>query len=342
MALQKKYDVITIGRASIDLYSNDLGVPFEEINSFGAFVGGSSTNIAVGCQRLGLKTALLTAVGKDKVGDFILNFLKKEGIETKFIPVAPSARTSAVILGIEPPDKFPLVFYRENAADIQLTIEDVERTNISDFRCVVLSGTALSKDPSKTATFFAAEEAVAAGVKVFLDLDFRADQWFDPRAYGVMIRSLLPKVDYVIGTEEEILAANLRNKDQITIKDQQISAPEITGDIDQSIQQLLDLGAKNLIVKRGPDGASIFQQGKEEEVKVPGFPVEVLNVLGAGDAFAGGFIYGCLSGWDLYKSTRLGNACGAILVTQHGCSNFSPTYDEVMKFAEDKGKIDNR
>ena len=338
---KRKHDVLTIGRSSIDLYSNDLGTPFESISSFGAFVGGSSTNIAVGSNRLGLNTALLTGVGQDKVGDFIIEFLKKEGVITDFIPTIPSARTSAVVLGIEPPDKFPLVYYRDNAADIQITIDDVIKANIADFSGVVLSGTALSKDPSKTATLYAAEEAVANGTQIFLDLDFRADQWFDPRAYGVLIRFLLPKVDFAIGTEEEILAASIHNSDQIEIKDQQISAPTISGNIDEAIQRMLNMGVKTLVVKRGADGASIFQQG-QEEVKVSGFPVDVLNVLGAGDAFASGFIYGILNGWDLYKSTRLGNACGAILVTQHGCSNFSPTLKEVLSFAEAKGGLDNR
>lgn len=338
MSTNKKYDVLTFGRSSIDLYSNDLGAPFEEISSFGAFVGGSSTNIAVACNRLGLKTALLTAVGNDKVGDFILHFLNKEGVITKFIPTVDDARTSAVILGIEPPDKFPLVYYRDNAADIQITIDDVVGANIADFRAIVLSGTALSKDPSKTATYFAAEEAIANQTTVLLDLDFRADQWFDPRAYGVMVRGLLSKVEIVIGTEEEILAASLQDSSQITITHQQISAPEIRGNIETAIRKILDHGVKTLIVKRGADGASIFQAG-EPEIKVPGFPVEILNVLGAGDAFAGGFVYGLMQDWSLYKATRMGNACGAILVTQHGCANFNPTLEEAMAFADAKGGL---
>lgn len=334
----KTYDILTIGRSSIDLYANDIGQSFEDIKSFGAFVGGSPTNIAVGCNRLGLKTALLTGIGDDVVGKFILNFLNKEGVDTQFIPTIQKARTSAVVLGIEPPDKFPLVFYRENAADMHLTIDDVLKTNISNFKAIMLSGTALSKDPSRTASLFAAEEALASNTTIFLDLDFRADQWFDYRAYGVTIRSLLPKVDFVIGTEEEILAATLNRSEQVTITDQQISAPKITGDIEEAIHQILQLGVKTLIVKRGSKGASIFQFGKDELI-VEGFPVEVLNVLGAGDAFASGFVYGILKGWDLYKAARLGNVCGAILVTQHGCSNFSPTFEEAMKFSEANGGL---
>lgn len=327
------YDVLTFGRTSIDLYSNDLGVPFENISSFGAFVGGSSTNIAVSCARLGLQTALLTAVGNDQVGKFVMRFLKDEGIETAFIPTLDGPRTPAVLLGIEPPDRFPLVFYRDNAPDLQLSIDHVLETDLSRFRTIILSGNALSKDPSQTSTFFAAEEANRLNVPVMLDLDFRADQWFDPRAYGVMVRALLPRVQVVIGTEEEILAASLQEASQISIKHQQVSAPEIKGDLEKAIERVLESGVEVLIVKRGAAGCSYFCKG-EPEVKVPGFPVDILNVLGAGDAFAGGFTYGYLQGWDLYKACRMGNACGALVVTRHGCANFMPTLEEVEAFVD--------
>ena len=330
-----KYDVLTFGRSSIDLYSNDIGAPFEEITSFGAFVGGSSTNIAVSCSRLSLQTALLTAIGDDQVGKFIMRFLQDEGIVTSFIPTV-EGRTSAVILGIEPPDRFPLVYYRNNAADLQITIDHVLETGLDQFKVIVLSGNALSRDPSKTSTLFAAEHANQLGVPLFLDLDFRADQWFDPRAYGVMVRALLPRVKVVIGTEEEVLAASLRDSSQVTIRHQQISAPEIKGNIDTAIQNILERGVEVLIVKRGSDGCSVFEKGKSE-MRVPGFPVEVLNVLGAGDAFAGGFTYGFLQGWDWYRACRMGNACGAIVVTRHGCANFMPTLEEVHAFVDNHG-----
>jgi len=136
-----QFNLITMGRSSIDLYSNDVGSPFVEITNFAAYVGGSPTNIAVGAQRLNVKTALLTAVGNDPVGDFILNFLNNEGVETRYIPRKSTARSSAVILGIEPPDKFPLVFYRDNAADIQLTIDDVIATPFEQCRAFESAGT---------------------------------------------------------------------------------------------------------------------------------------------------------------------------------------------------------
>src|ERR671928_2130014 len=176
MTTSQTFDVLAMGRSSIDLYSNDVGARFVDITSFAAYVGGSPTNISVGTHRLGLNSALLTAVGADPVGDFILHFLGNEGVETRFIPRKPGHRTSAVVLGIEPPDTFPLVFYRENCADLQLTIDDVLAAPIATSRALLISGTGLSADPSRSATFFAGELARAAGSEVVLDVDFRPDQ----------------------------------------------------------------------------------------------------------------------------------------------------------------------
>ena len=331
-----KYDLITMGRSSIDLYSNDIGVPFVDIKSFAAYVGGSPTNLAVGARRLGLNSALLTAVGEDPVGDFILHFLKAEGVETRFIPRKPSTRSSAVVLGIEAPDRVPLIFYRSNAADIQLTIDDVLATPVTECTVFEFAGTNLSHDPSRSATFFAAERARAAGVKIFCDLDLRADQWHDPRAFGVIIRAILPLVDVVFGTEEEILALTLTGSGRIKISDSQVSAPEVTGNLDLAIRDLLSHGPQALVVKRGAKGCTVFLKNGQQ-IEAPGFSVEVLNILGAGDAFASGFIYGYIQGWDWYKTARMGNACGAIIVTRHGCANHMAYEDEALKFIEDWG-----
>jgi 5-dehydro-2-deoxygluconokinase len=331
-----QHDLLTIGRSSIDLYSANIGSPFEKISAFNAFVGGCPLNIATGAQRLGLNTAILTGIGNDQVGNFIKHFLNEEGISTAFIPTIEGTRSSAVILGIEPPDKFPLVYYRENCADINLNIDHVNAIPFEEFKAVAFSGTAFSKDPSRTAMFYALERAKKNKLTTLLDIDFRADQWDDPRAFGVTLRAALNSFTIVVGTEEEILATYLTDKEQLLIKHQQISAPEIRGNIDTAIQEILKSGVETLVVKRGKDGASIFQPG-QEEIKVPGFPVEVLNVLGAGDAFCAGFSYGLLNGWDLFKSVRMGNACGAIIVTREGCANFMPTYTEVTDFVESRG-----
>src|SRR5438552_8681523 len=162
---ERSYDILAMGRSSIDLYANEIGAPFPDIKSFAAYVGGCPTNISVGTRRLGLRSALLTAVGEDPVGNFILSFLEKEGVVTSFIPRKPGRRTSAVVLGIEPPDKFPLVYYRDNCADIELTIDDVLSTPVAESRLLLVSGTGLSREPSRSATLFAAEQAKAAGPK---------------------------------------------------------------------------------------------------------------------------------------------------------------------------------
>jgi 5-dehydro-2-deoxygluconokinase len=334
------YDTLHMGRSSIDLYANEIGAPFVDIKSFAAYVGGSSTNISVGARRLGLNTVLLTGFGPDPVGDFILNFLQKEGVETRFSPRKPGRRSSAVILGIEPPDKFPLVFYRDNCADIDLTIDDVLAAPVTRSRVFQFAGTNLSKEPSRSSTIFAAELAQQAGTEVVLDIDFRPDQWYDPRAFGVAVRSALRLVDIVIGTEDEINAAMLSDPGQMSLTHSQMSDTRVRGDVDAAIAALLAMGPKVLLQKRGEAGSRVHLKqadGTIDRIDAPGYPVEVFNILGAGDAFAGGFLYGHVKGWGWYKSARLGNACGAIIVTRHGCANFTPTLPEVEAFVAPYG-----
>ena len=336
--LMKTYDLLNMGRSSIDLYSNDVGSPFVNITSFAAYVGGSPTNICVGAHRLGLKTALLTAVGDDPVAEFVLHFLNNEGIATEFIPRKSGCRTSAVVLGIEPPSRFPITFYRDNCADIQLNIDDVIASPITQCKVFQFAGTNLSREPSRSATLFAAELARDAGAKVVLDVDFRPGQWHDPRAFGVAVRSALRLVDVVIGTEDEINAATLTSTEQMMLTQSQ-SDTRVTGDTQGAIARLLDYGPEILIEKRGEHGARIHKaDGFKQDV--PGFPVEIYSILGAGDAFGGGFLYGYVNGWDLYRAVRLGNACGAIVVTKHGCANFMPTMPEVEAFVAGYGGLD--
>jgi 5-dehydro-2-deoxygluconokinase len=316
--MARTYDVLCMGRSSIDLYANDIGAPFEEITSFAALVGGCPTNISVGTRRLGLKSALLTAVGNDKVGDFIVHFLTNEGVETKFIPTKNGRRTSAVLLGIQPPDKFPLIYYRDNNADIELNIDDVLAAPLADSRLLVISGTGLSKEPSRSATQFAAELAPTVGTEVLLDIDYRPDQWHDQRAFGVTIRRTLPLVDIVIGTEAEIMAAT--------------NAKDPAG----AIARLLEGVRRAVVYKQGEEGSTVYTKDGNVYPAKP-FKIEVLNVLGAGDAYASGFLYGHLQGWGWAKSARMGNATGAIVVTRQGCANDMATLKEAMDFIESQG-----
>lgn len=340
--MEPTYDLLTMGRSSIDLYSNDVGAPFEAISSFAAYVGGCPTNIAVGARRLGLRTALLTAVGADAVGGFITAFVRREGVETAYIPTKAGRRSSAVVLGIEPPDKFPLTYYRDNCADIELTIDDVLAAPVAASKALLISGTGLSKEPSRSATMFAAELARAAGVAVALDIDFRPDQWHDPRAFGVAVRAALPLVDIVLGTEDELNAALLRDAGALRLTHSQVSDTRVAGDVDAAVGTLLGHGPRVLLQKRGADGSRVHlrrDDGAIERVDAPGYPVEVANILGAGDAFAAGALYGFVKGWGWREAARLGNACGAIVVTRHGCANFTPTMDEVQAFVEPYGGL---
>ena len=316
--MEREYDLLTMGRSSIDLYANEVGAPFTEIKSFAAYVGGCPTNIAVSARRLGLRTALLNAVGEDLVGDFIKSFLDREGVETKYGVRKRGRRTSAFLLGIEPPDRFPIVPYREGGPDFEMNINDVLAAPIPASRALLLTGSGLARQPSRDATLFAAEQARAYHTSVVLDLDFRPELWPDVRAYGVVVRSLLPLVDVVLGTSEEVSAAFL------------------SGWTGEAVERVLAAGPEALVLKRGAESTLVHVRGGEV-LEVPTFKVDVLNVLGAGDAFAGGFLYGYLKGWDFYRSARMGNACGAIVVTRHGCANFMPHEAEALGFVEERG-----
>ena len=334
--MEREFDLLAVGRSSIDLYANEVGVPFTEIKSFAAYVGGSPTNISVSARRLGLRTALLNAVGDDLVGDFVTNFLQREGVETRYGVRKRGRRTSAFLLGIEPPDKFPLVHYRDNCADLELSIDDVLAAPVAESRALLLTGTGLSRQPSRNATLFAAERARGFGTKVVLDLDFRPELWPEVRAYGVAVRSILPLVDVVIGTSDEVEAAILgrwAGKDSGAAP----ACDSVAGrGAAEAVGAALAAGPEALVVKRGARSTLVQTRGGER-IEVPTFEVEVLNVLGAGDAFAGGFLYGYLKGWDFYRSARVGNACGAIVVTRHGCANFMPYEREALAFIEERG-----
>lgn len=334
--MEREFDVLAIGRSSIDLYANEIGAPFTEIKSFAAYVGGCPTNISVCARRLGLRTALLNALGEDLVGDFVLNFLGKEGINTDFSKRKPGRRTSAFLLGIEPPDRFPLVPYRDNCADLELTIDDVLTAPIAASRALLITGTGLSRQPSRDATLFAAEQAGAHGTKVILDLDFRAELWPDMRSYGVAMRSILPLIDVVIGTYDEVKNAVLKERVDNVSEGTQNSGTHMSRELTKEIETTLAGGTQALVMKRGGESTLVFPRGGESVEAMP-FRVEVLNVLGAGDAFAGGFLYGYLKGWDWHRAARMGNACGAMVVTRHGCANFMPYEQEVLNFIEERG-----
>lgn len=315
----KRIDILTIGRCAVDFYGNDIGQPLKHAKSFNVYVGGCPANVAVGTRRLGLRSAILTRVGMEPLGDFIMHFLETEGVSVEAVTRDARHLSGLVVLGIEPPDKFPMTFYRENCADIHLDLDDVRAAPLDQTQILFVSGTGFSREPSTSATTAAVEIAQANGATAMLDLDYRPTLWDDPRAFGPTLRRIVAVADLVVGTEEEIRAA----------------ADE--SDIEAATKRLLKVGRnlRALIVKRGQHGSTVFADG--DRIDTPPFPVEILNAIGAGDAFVSGFLYGYRRGWDWRKSARFGNATGAIVVTRHACANDMPYEQEALDFVAANG-----
>ncbi len=311
------YDLVAIGRAGIDLYSLDLNVPLRDVTKFAKYVGGSAANIVVGAARLGLRTALVTRVSADDLGDFIIAFLEREGVDVRHVVRDPTRKTGIVFAEIFPGRESRFIFYRENAADLYVTRGDVEGA-ASQARSVVITGTGLSAEPSRSANMYALEVARRRGAIAVLNLDWRPTLWSASKEERVRYyMEAMDMADILIGNEAEYMAATGRD------------------DVDEALRSIPGRDEKVLVVTRGARGSTVYHRG--EEVHAPPFKVEMLKSLGAGDGFIAGFMYGVLRGWDYYRAARLGNAVGSIVVTRHSCSDGMPRYEEVMAFIERHG-----
>lgn len=324
-------DLITVGRVSLDLFSRDIGAEFHDITAFETGVGGSPVNIAIGASRLGLKAIAFTAVGDDEVGRFVRRFLRKEKVTTDFIPVKAGRRTGMAVVGVQPPDRFPLLFYRENPADIHLTIDEAKKLPLDEARALSLSGTALSHGGAYDVSLYLAEGASARGTMTFMDLDLRPDQWSHPLAFGLRARRIMPLCDVIIGTEVEFYAALSPAPEAVMAGE----AVTDTGDLHERMQDCTGEHDALLVLKRGDRGARLYLNGTQRDV--PGYPVEIVNTVGAGDGFASGFIYGWSQGWGWEEAARFANACGALVVSRHGCARALPYRSEVDVFIGEQG-----
>jgi 5-dehydro-2-deoxygluconokinase len=333
---KKQFDLFSIGRVSMDLFARQIGAAFEDVKSFDASVGGSPVNIAIGGRRLGLRTGVFTAVGEDRVGDFVLRYLSNEGVDTQFVHRKPGSRTGLAIVAVQPPDQFPLVFYRDNPADIHISVEDAKKLPFDQMRAFLISGTALSQGACRDAVLYTAESCRKNSVTTFMDLDLRPDQWPGPLAFGLNIRTVLPYLNVIIGTEEEFCA--LLDPDPSAIMAGEKAGTAQRELLPQLFENLFNShhGVRALVIKRGERGVSVYQP-RRDPIDSAGFSVEILNTVGAGDAFASGLIYGFLEGWDWQKCCRLGNACGALTVTRHGCSAVFPNLPEAIDFIDGQG-----
>jgi 5-dehydro-2-deoxygluconokinase len=325
------YDLITVGRVNMDLYAQDVRAEFADITGFDAAVGGSPTNIAMGASRLGLSTAAFTAVGDDAVGDFVLRYLRDMGVDVKYVAVKSGRRTSLALLGLNPPERYPLTFYREDPADIHLTSDDAAGLPFDDMKAVLLSGDVFSRGTTPDAARRVAETAAHRGLTIYMDLDLRPSEWHTPHAFGLNLRPILPWIDVLIGTEEEFFTLLAPEPGPVAI------GAKVT-EVDRALLEnlvgvLLDTGTvATVVMKRGAAGATVLTA--DGRIDVPGFVVEPVNTVGAGDAFAAGLITRRTAGDDWYQSARFANACGAIVVTCYGCSAVLPTLAEVTDMVE--------
>lgn len=324
-------DLITVGRVNLDLYSQQIGAPFREVTGFEAMVGGSPTNIAIGTARLGLRSAAFTAVGEDQVGDLILHRLAGDGVDTEFVLRKPGYLSSLALLGVEPPDHFPLMFYRSDPADIHLTVEDARSLPLGRIRAIQHSGNAFSRGECAQAAQWLVEEGHRLGLVSFLDLDMRPAEWADHLDYGRAMRSAIPLVEVVLGTYEELWGALADDPGPV------LTHGPLTGArrrwVEQRVVELTsDAGGPSTVVlKRGADPTWLFHSdGSRQEVR--GYQAEIVNTVGAGDSFASGLIYSRLDGQDWAESVSFGNACGAITVGRPGCSTAFPTLREVNQY----------
>ena len=323
-------DVITIGRASVDLYGAQVGGRLEDMRSFDKYIGGSPTNIAAGTARLGLKSALITRVGDEHMGRFIREELAGEGVDVRGVITDPARLTALVLLGIRDRERFPLIFYRENCADMALCEDDIDPDFIARTRCVTVTGTHLSHANTEAAVLKALRLARENGARCALDIDYRPNLWglaghdageerfIDSPAVTAKLQKTLALFDLIVGTEEEF---------------------HIAGGSTDTVEALSNVRAltkATLVCKRGPMGAAAFDGGipdsLDDGISGPGFPIEVFNVLGAGDGFMSGLLRGWLKGEDWETSLTWANACGALAVSRHGCTPAYPSWDELQFF----------
>ena len=322
-------ELLTIGRSSVDLYGEQIDGRLEDMGSFAKYVGGSPTNTAVGAARLGLEAGLLTRVGADHMGRFIREQLVREGVNIDGVVTDEERLTALVILGIRDRDTFPLIFYRENCADMALAPADLDRVAAVP-RAVLINGTHLSQPNVYEVSMTAARAVRDAGGKVIFDIDYRPVLWgltgkdmgenrfVAHEAVTAKLQEVLPLCDLIVGTEEEI---------------------HILGGSTDTLAALRAIRARTdalLVCKRGPLGCvavpDTIPATIEAGIQARGFAVEVFNVLGAGDAFMAGFLRGWLRGEPVETACLYGNACGAIVVSRHGCAPAMPTWPELQHF----------
>ncbi|MEE4704132.1 5-dehydro-2-deoxygluconokinase [Pseudomonas alliivorans] len=326
-ATGRQLDLICLGRLGVDLYAQQVGARLEDVSSFAKYLGGSSANIAFGTARLGLKSAMLSRVGDDHMGRFLVESLAREGCDVSAIKRDPERLTAMVLLGLKDRETFPLVFYRENCADMALRAEDIDEAQIASSKALLITGTHFSTDQVFKASIQALDYAEKHQVHRVLDIDYRPVLWgLAGKADGETrfvadqnvtqhVQRILPRFDLIVGTEEEFLIAGGAT------------------DLLSALRTVREHTAATLVVKLGPQGCTVIHGAiparLEDGAIYPGVRVEVLNVLGAGDAFMSGFLSGWLKDASDERCCQLANACGGLVVSRHACAPAMPTPAEL-------------
>jgi 5-dehydro-2-deoxygluconokinase len=326
----RAFDVICLGRAAVDLYGEQIGARLEDVQTFARYLGGSPANTAVGSARLGLRVGMISRVGDEHNGRFVREALQREGVDVSRVGTDPHRLTALVFLGLKDQDTFPLLFYREHCADMGLQAEHIDPAYVAASRALLISGTHLSHPDTREACLCAMRAARAAGTRVVLDIDYRPVLWgltspglgerryVASQAVSEEIQSVLPLCDLVVGTEEEVHIAGGAE------------------DTVAALRRIREVTTALIVMKRGPMGCAAFPgaiaDDLDEGVQGPGFPVEVFNVLGAGDAFMAGLLRGWVRDEPLGDALRYANACGALVVSRHGCAPAMPSWVELSHF----------
>lgn len=304
-----RLDVLTIGRCGVDVYPLQTGVGLEDVETFGKFLGGSPTNVAVAAARLGHTAATVTGVGDDPFGRYVRREMRRLGVDDRYVVVVPELPTPVTFCEVFPPDDFPLYFYRlPSAPDLHVTPADLDLDAIRDSRLFWLSVTGLSQEPSRAA-HHAALAARARAQYTVLDLDYRPMFWASMQEARAQVQAVLPQATVAVGNREECLVAVGED------------------DPERAADALLDTGVELAVVKQGPRG--VLAKTREERIEVAPTPVDVVNGLGAGDGFGGALCHGLIEGWSLHRTVSFASAAGAIVASRLECSTAMPTEAEV-------------
>ena len=302
-------EIIALGRLGVDLYPLQSGVGLEDVTSFGKYLGGSAANVTVAAARHGRRPALVSRVGDDPFGRYLHRELDRLGVDRTGVAVDPHLKTPLTFCEIFPPDDFPLYFYRDpKAPDLNIDADQLDLGAVRAADLLWLTVTGLSQEPSRSA-HLAALEARGRARHTVLDLDYRPMFWSDPASASAQVDAVLDRVTVAVGNREEC----------------EIAVGET--DPHRAADALLDRGIELAIVKQGPRG--VLAKTREESVEVPPLIIDVVNGLGAGDAFGGALCHGLLSGWELERIIRFANAAGAIVASRLECSTAMPTTAEV-------------